>query len=282
MSAPNPPISLSDLIKNVQSSVSMKELLALYEKVLESHNQFSIGVIVPILVSRAAETGDPDAAFNSQITTARQQAESVMLKLKDEMKSAASLYHLAHTEDSSSSLLSTVESTYNLVKEFNTTFTSIFNSFLDHVINVIELDPKNLNDKLDILNKTVEKGIDDDDFILKELKSVQDQLTAYQQSIAWSDVRSQLADNFQKYLEVDVQIIKTSQTIVKRKAANPFISDTIVNAAENLVDQSKIFLKEYSTWINLIYLSQDKQQAVNEVISCFLLILDRLFPNNPD
>lgn len=284
MPAPNTPFLLPEIITGINSPASVKELLDLYAGPLTAENENnSIPVVVPVSGIRMQNIVESYRALEAELQTTFQLWEELIKWSGKITTLVESINNLAEATNPDTELLMLARKGKVNTESSNSALKSVFLALNEHEFNVMHLawDGYLLTHKR--LDDLVQRNEYEPAFVIKELKTISEDLQAYQQSISWTTLRSGIPAVLQTFISLNtVSAHKSSlhdfiNHVQKRKELNPLITDAMVEDVDTLEKLLNTILALFNAAINSIYWSEVRQEGMIDAIGIYQMILNRLF-----
>lgn len=278
------PFLLSELIRNVQSSKSVEELLELYSgPQTDENSNICIPALMPILEIRMQDLADKYLALETELQITCKRWVDLTKKSNNIAMQLGSLYSAIYSEDYGSELYQHALEVKTHFEKSNAELKSIFLAIIDHEFNVTQLNLHHYLHTHTKLSELVKADEYEFDFVKRQLSLISKELLVYQESISWLELRSKIHSVLQTlFILVANSLDKKSlihfiNEVIRMKALSPLISDVIVKDAGKLQEDIETFSAAFNASINSIYLSEVKQQGIIEAIIIYQIVLKKLF-----
>jgi hypothetical protein len=281
MTTTKAPFSLSELTNNVESLSSINEILDLYYEVSITKEQSNLSVLVPLLETKMKDITHLYKDLEPQLKINREQFEDLMKKTLDVVGLSGTILSIASSFDNGSQIYGLANKLYNDARELGKALEGILLTIIDHETKALNLNLGHYMATHTIIKEMLEKDLHKYDWIKEQLKTINDNQTAYQRSVSSTAVRSEVATFFKKFYTLQKQAQELGTYVNHVVASNKLISPFLVNNVNQLDEKFEIVLKEFNTTINSIYQSEAKQQKIIEAIQVSQAIHDKLTDHLP-
>lgn len=269
-------ISLSKIIADIKDTSLLKEILKLYHKSLTDEHQYEAPILVPVLNTRMKICVACNSVMeNTQLKTVKK-LEELSIKMNQSLATLASLFAVVNTTNFDSKINKYIKENLETLKPLTLSFSRLFLNFNTQVFKESEVDFEDLQKITQKLTELIDKGIYEEDWLIKQLNDVKKELRIFSRRTYDKKWREEMASIFEQYSTEHIKIIEQAEYIITRKATNPLISDEIVNLSTEIAQQFNVILTQINTAINSIYKYECETEKTNNAITNYIFLSDKV------
>ena len=271
------PITLSELLHDIDEPNLINSQLELYNKSLIDNDQFEIKNLLPVLQERLQDITDGIAALADNSSTSSSIVENLANKsislqgtTLNPIQSMMSNYDL---DDSLNSMMTKITS------EFTSIYSGInelVTEFIDQIFKENELNVNQLVFVLDQLDRMHTSLYFNESWAAKWITLTKNSVDGYANIINKGKFLTILAKLHQQAQELAKDIKAFSEEIVKRKSSNPLINDEEVELSQKLFTSNENLCDLLDTTINQLYQHEESIKQLESKLIIYSLLADKL------
>jgi len=269
-------LSLDKIVSGVDSLTSLKELLELYETSLVAEDQYTIPLLVPVLITRLSEVITNHETIRSYQDDSMNSLEQLQNQSLVVISNLKNIDATVFAQDIGNKIQKLSERIFRDLEKLDIQLNKIFLAFNRLIFSASDTYFDNLQRVLLQTQDLIKKKIYQPEWVLQNIEDINAALEDYIDGTQIKDWRIVLGAHYDS-IRPNFHLLKElSDQIENRKENNPLISDDLVAAANGLTINFTTLLNDYDAAINDVYRHDTAINSVNEAVACFLLLSGKI------
>lgn len=277
MTVKTTPITLSELLHDIDEPNLINSQLELYSNSLIDNHQFEIKYLLPVLQERLQDITDGIAALADNSSTSSSIVENLANKsITLQSTTLNPIQSLMSDHDLGDSLN---HSMTQITSEYTTIYSGIndlVTEFIDQMFKENELNVNQLVFVLDQLDRMHTSAYFNESWAVKWITLTKNSVDGYANIINKGKFLPLLANLYQQAQELAKDIKGFSEEIVKIKSSNPLISDEVVELSQQLYSSNENLCDLLNTTINQLYQHEESIKLLESKLVIYSLLADKL------
>ena len=270
------PLSLSQLIDQIDQVKTLSEQLDLYERQLVSNKQFTVPRLVPVLTERITRV-------NTDFSQSRElfdDANSLMRSLRTELDStfslAGNLLNIATAMDDTL-IYKQTRDFLEQFEGFQESCTGLFDVTLDEYFQITtKVDIQAEYSRHLTIDQYIRDGTETETWVIRKIQACAKQLHSDMRILSLKSLRRKIVSEYERLNGVSTLAHDLNELIIRKKALNPLISDEMVNSAQAMTSAFSSLHSHYNTWIHGMYVHSNQVEMVDMSIEIYRLLAAKI------
>ncbi len=275
--------TISHLIENIDDASLIKNILSDFEEQLRASGEFDIRAIFPILTQKIEAVDEAYQTSLLSLSKSHQSVEDVMTFLDASTITVSEIYNTSQALDNGPSLL-------DRVQELKDT-SDVINESAKEIQKYSNQELLDATAKVGIPNilathKTISSQIitssHSDRLITEQVAKFSDELHGDVRSLSTNALRNLFKPFAKNIVDFSVKAKELQDYISKRKAANPLISNDLVNYCVTLSQNMEPLTRLFERMVNLFYVHSQDLIVLNNAVLVYQQLADRVVQVNEE
>lgn len=262
---------LYELTNGIEETKLLEEITTLYETLFTDEKQYEISILIEVLNQRIETIAIAFATLHNYKTIVVNNLEQLMVNLNNVHATIAvrNSYNASVGFDTKFNGLCT--DNMPKVASLCASFSKLFLSYNTQTFKEFEIDIDEVKNNLGKLKDLIDKYIYQSDWVLKQLKAVDNTLESFIKKTDGKKWRKSLATIFKEFKNTAISVEKIAEYILNRKASNPLVNEEIVELSIKAATDFYKIIDDFKTTINNLYKYETLTENTKQTIANYLL-----------
>jgi galactitol-specific phosphotransferase system IIB component len=268
----NPAIKLEELVYYITNP----DIISVYEQTLNTGSKFQTDSILRTQHVRMNALVTTQAQANGM----HQESMALVKALADQsLKIEAgtqAIFSIVSAFDSDTDIFMHSKKLVTDFKQVNSKIRLLLQNFMTDIFEESGIDTESFSSKYDELNKLLADDALQGEWALKTMQQDMLQLKAYSKKLSLAPAKEATITAYRPLLPFYTDAVALQQLIARKMQMNPLVSKDLLAASEGVAISTEALIKQFNSWINLLYQYDQQLEALRNQLACIGIIASKV------